>query len=266
MSNNKEPELLTFGGHLDVLRRMLFRIIGITLGLGIAIFYFKDEAFDWLLAPGRWDFVTYRALNRLCQWAGIDFGFSEFHVNLISTELAGQFMTHLSTSVMLALLLASPYIVFELFRFIAPALYEKERKYSMWLVVTIYLLFILGVAMSYYVIFPISFRFLGTYQVADAVTNQITLSSYVSSFVMLTLGMGAVFQIPIIVFFLSRIGILSDTVMRHYRRHAILIIFFLAAVITPSIDIFTLLLVAAPLCLLYEISIGVAARNCKFQK
>ncbi len=260
MSEENEDGLLTFGGHLDVLRRMLFRILGVMLVFGVVIFCFKDETFELLLAPSRWDFVTYRRIEELCCWAGFDFTLGEFYVKLISTELSSQFMTHLSTSVILALLCTSPYILYELFRFIAPALYENERRYGIRLMLAVYALFILGVLMCYYVIFPISFRFLGTYQVATVVENQITLSSYISSFTMLTFGLGLVFQIPIIIFFLAKMGLVSSETMRHYRRHAILIIFFVAAVITPSVDIFTLLLVALPLCLLYEAGIRIAGR------
>ncbi len=260
MEANSDGSMMTFGGHLDVLRKMLFRIIGVTLAFGVLIFCFKDSTFSLLLAPGRWDFITYRWLDELCAKIGLDFGMGEFHVRLISTELSGQFVAHLSTSALLGLLCASPYIVYELFRFIAPALYDSERRSSLRLIIAIYLLFIIGVLMSYYVVFPISFQFLGTYQVAAEVENQITLASYISSFTMLTFGMGLVFQLPIIVYFLAKSGLVSTRLMVHYRRHAILVIFFLAALITPSVDIFTLLLVAVPLCLLYEAGIWIARR------
>ena len=175
----KEEEKLTFGGHLEVLRKMLFRILGLTVCVGILIFCFKDWTFQMLLAPSKHDFVLYQWIERLCEMIGWNFVFEEYSVNLIATELSCQFMTHLSTSIYLALLAVSPYIVVELFRFISPALYENERKYSKVVGIAVYGLFVIGVLISYYVIFPISFRFLGTYQVADAVVNNITLKSYI---------------------------------------------------------------------------------------
>ncbi len=260
--SNDNGGMLTFGGHLDVLRKMLFRIIYVVLAFGILIFCFKDYTFSVLLAPSHWDFITYRGIENLCALIGFDFHFEEYHIRLISTELSGQFMTHLSSSVYLALLCASPYIVFELFRFVSPALYENERKYSVAVATAIYLLFIVGVLMSYYVVFPISFRFLGTYQVDMAIENQITLASYMSTFTTLTFMMGLVFQVPIIAFFLAKLGIVEAEMMARYRRHAFLIISIVAAIITPP-DVFTLILVAIPIYLLYEASIRIVkVVNC----
>lgn len=166
VTDNKEGTegLLTFGGHLEVLRRMLFRIIGVTGTVAAAVFCMKDTVWRLLLAPGEWDFATYRMIERAAHAAGLaDFRFSEYHVDLIATDLSSQFMTHVTTSVYLGLLGASPYILYELFRFISPALYDGERRYSVRALSVIYALFILGVLMSYYVLFPVSFRFLGTY-------------------------------------------------------------------------------------------------------
>ena len=252
--------LMTFGGHLEVLRRMLIRIIAVTLCLGVVIFCLKDTTFGLLLAPCDNHFVTYRAIERLCAAVGIDLHFETYEITLINTELSTQFMTHLSTSVYLALLFASPYIVIELYRFIVPALYDNERHYSVGVAVAVYLLFIVGVLMSYYVIFPFALRFLGTYQVAAGITNQINLSSYISTFTTLTFLMGLVFQIPVISFFLAKIGLLDAALMRTYRRHALIVIFLIAAIITPP-DIFTLVLVTLPMYGLYEVSILIV-RHC----
>ena len=174
--NNKD--LLTFGGHLEVLRRMLFRIIGVAGTLAIVIFCFKDITWRLLLAPSECSFATYKWIENLMSSLGFDFQFEQFSVDLIATDLSSQFMTHITTSVYLGLLGASPYILFELFRFVSPALYENEKKYSVQVVVIVYILFILGVLMSYYVLFPISFRFLGTYSVAEKIHSTITLDSY----------------------------------------------------------------------------------------
>jgi len=247
-------EMLTFGEHLEVLRKMLFRILGVTMVLGVVIFCFKDIVFPLLMAPRSNEFCTYRWIEQLAAAVGIGFKFEAFNIQLINTELSSQFMTHLSTSVYLALLLASPYIVFELFGFIAPALYDSERRYATAMVVAVYVLFILGVLMSYFVLFPVSLRFLGTYQVDASVNNVINLSSYISTFVTLTFLMGLVFQVPMVCFLLAKLGIIDADLLRHYRRHAIVIIAIISAIITPP-DIFTLVLVAVPMYGLYELSI-----------
>ena len=248
-------ELLTFGGHLEVFRQMLFRILAVAGVLAAIVFCFKDTTWQLLLAPSEWDFVTYRWIESLVQslW-NADFHFEEWHVDLIATDLSSQFMTHITTAIYLGLLGASPYILYELFRFISPALYDNERKYSVQVAFTIYFLFIVGVLMSYYVLFPISFRFLGTYSVAERVHSTITLDSYVTTFVSLTLVMGLVFQLPVIAFALSKLGFISSDMLAQYRKHAVLVIMTVAAIITPP-DIMTLVLVTIPLYLLYEVSI-----------
>lgn len=257
--NNADPNMLTFGGHLEVLRRMLFRIIAVVMVLAIAIFCFKDKTFELLLAPSQWDFVTYRYIEKFLHHIGISFQFNEFHINMIATELSSQFMTHISTALYLALLGASPYILVELFRFITPALYENEKKYSVQVAVTVYLLFIVGVLMSYFILFPISFRFLGTYQVSSMVTPNITLKSYISTFTTLTLVMGLVFQLPVIAFFLGKLEVVNSEFLKHYRKYALIVIMLIAAIITPP-DLMTLILVTIPLYFLYEVSILVLKR------
>lgn len=254
-----DPNLLTFGGHLEVLRRMLFRIIAVVMVLAVVIFCFKDKTFELLLAPSQWDFVTYRYIEKFLHRLGSNFTFNQFHINLIATELSSQFMTHISTALYLALLGASPYILIELFRFITPALYENEKKYSVQVAITMYLLFIVGVLMSYFVLFPISFRFLGTYSVSGMVESNITLKSYISTFTTLTLVMGLVFQLPVIAFFLGKLEVVTSSMLKHYRKYAFLVIMVMAAIITPP-DLMTLVLVTIPLYLLYEVSILVLRR------
>lgn len=256
MTQKDNSELLTFGGHLEVLRQMLFRIIGVTAIIAVVVFLFKDTTWQLLLAPSEWDFCTYRWLEGIMQRVGIDFRFEPYHVDLIATDLSSQFMTHITTSVYLGLLGASPYILYELFRFVSPALYDNERKYSVQVTSTIYVLFIIGVLMSYFILFPISFRFLGTYRVAERVHSNITLDSYVSTFVSLTFVMGIVFQLPVIAFLLGKMGIFSSDILSAYRKHALIVIMLVAAVITPP-DLMTLILVTIPLYLLYEISVRV---------
>ena len=248
--------MLTFGGHLEVLRQMLFRIIAVAGAIAMIVFCFKETTWEVLLAPSEWDFFTYRWLEAAMQSVGIDFHFNEFHVNMIATDLSSQFVTHITTAVYLGLLGASPYILYELFRFISPALYENERKYSVQVAGIIYVLFLLGVLMSYFVLFPISFRFLGTYSVSARVVSNITLDSYISTFVSLTLVMGVVFQLPVIAFFLGKLGFVSSELLSKYRKHSFIVIMLVAAIITPP-DLMTLILVTIPLYMLYEVSIRV---------
>ena len=231
---------------------MLFRILAVTGVIAIVVFFFKDTTWQVLMAPSEWDFCTYRWIESAMQAVGIDFRFEEFHVDMIATDLSSQFMTHITTAVYRA----SPYILYELFRFISPALYENERRYSVQVAGIIYVLFLLGVLMSYFVLFPISFRFLGTYSVSAKVVSNITLDSYISTFVSLTLVMGVVFQLPVIAFFLGKMEIVSSAMLANYRKHAFIVIMLVAAIITPP-DLMTLILVTIPLYLLYEISIRV---------
>ena len=255
-------ELLTFGGHLEVFRRMLFRILVVAGVLTIIVFCFKETTWRLLLAPSEWNFVTYRWIEQFIQQWDADFHFQEWHVDLIATDLSSQFMTHISTAVYLGLLGSSPYILYELFKFVSPALYENERRYSVQVVFIIYLLFIVGVLMSYYVLFPISFRFLGTYSVAERIHSTITLDSYVTTFVSLTLVMGLVFQLPVIAFALAKFGIITSEMLSKYRKHAVIVIATVSAIITPP-DIMTLILVAIPLYLLYEVSIRVIPNDVR---
>lgn len=259
MTDDGGQELLSFGDHLEVLRRMLFRIIAVAGVIAVVVFCFKETTFSMLLAPSEWDFVTYRAIEQVLQAMGFDFHFEPYHVQLIATELQSQFMTHISTAVYLGLLAASPYIMYELFRFISPALYENERRYSVRVTLTIYVLFVMGVLLTYFVLFPISFRFLGTYSVAESVTSTITIDSYISSMLSLTLVMGAVFQLPVICFILGKLGLINSTLLARYRRHAFVLLMVIAAIITPP-DIMTLVLVSLPLYMLYEVSIWVVKR------
>lgn len=261
MSNSQESTqgLMTMGGHLEVLRKMLFRILFVTLAVTILVFIFREQTFSIILAPRDSNFVFYRGVEWLLQSLGIDYHFESFNVELISTELSAQFMLHISTSFYVALLLASPYIVFELFRFISPALYDNEKKYSIPIVFVIYILFTIGVLMTYYILFPFSFRFLGTYQVDTSVKNTITLTSYISTLISMSLVMGIVFQLPVLAYILGKLGFISYSLLVQYRKWAMMLILTLSAIITPP-DIFTLVMVALPLYLLYEISIIILKR------
>lgn len=252
-----QNDKMTFGGHLEELRQMLFRILILVCGIAIVVFCSKNITWKILLAPSECDFCTYRWIESVAAKIGLaNFHFSYFSVDLITTDLSSQFMLHITTAMYLGLLGSSPFIIYELFRFISPALYESEKKYSVQVAVIIYLLFIAGVLMTYFVLFPISFRFLGTYNVADKVHSTITLDSYIDTFATLTLVMGIVFQLPVLSYILGNMGFINANMLSKYRKHSFIIIMFIAAIITPP-DLMTLVLVSIPLYLLYELSIHV---------
>ena len=169
-------------------------------------------------------------------------------------------MTHLSVSMWLGVVAAMPYLIYQLYGFVSPALYDNERRYSYYLIFCSVILFACGVLLNYFVIFPFSFRFLSTYQVSSEVVNQIALSSYISTFFMLSLMIGIIFEIPIMAYFLAKLDLISAEIMRKYRKHAFVVICIIAAIITPTADIFTLMLVALPIALLYELSIAIVKR------
>lgn len=253
-----ETHTQSFWEHLDVLRTAIVRIVAVAVVFGIAAFFFKEELFAVVLAPKDDGFVTYRLLGRMAAWAG---GAVEpFSVRLINTGLAQQFIIHMKTALCAGVLCASPYILYQLFRFVSPALYDNERRYVMRMVGGGYAMFGLGVLVCYFLIFPLTFRFLGTYQVSGEVDNLIALDSYISTLVMMCLAMGIVFEIPILSWLFAKLGFLSAEFMRRYRKHAIVIILVIAAVITPTSDVFTLSLVALPMWVLYEVSILIVKR------
>lgn len=249
----------SFWEHLDVLRAAIVKIVAVAVVFGIIAFCFKDELFAIVLAPKNDGFITYRFFNHIATWAGSETG--SFTVQLINTGLAQQFIIHMKTALCAGVLCASPYILYQLFRFVSPALYANERKYVVRVVGRGYFMFIIGVLVSYFLIFPLTFQFLGTYQVSGEVANLITLDSYISTLVLMCLSMGIVFEIPILSWLFAKLGFLSTVFMRKYRKHAIVIILVVAAVITPTSDVFTLLLVALPMWLLYEVSIFIVNKT-----
>lgn len=254
---SSEDENLTFWDHLDELRGMLLRIIGITVLFGIGAFFFKDLLFDIILAPTKNDFLTYRLIANLSQYTGA--AVDPFSVNLINTSLAQQFIIHMKTSMVAGLFCASPYVLYAILGFLSPALYKSERRYVYTLVGCAYLMFIVGVLLCYFLVFPFTFRFLGTYQVSADVVNMISLDSYMSTFTSMSIMLGVVFEMPVLCWLFAKLGMLKAEFMRNYRKHAIVVILILAAIITPTSDVFTLMLVSVPMWLLYEISIKVVS-------
>lgn len=222
---------MTFWEHLDELRSRLWRILVMVVIAMVLCFFFKEQLFAIVLGP------------------------KPEYLQLINVELTQQFLIHMRVALWAGLIIASPYIIYEVFAFIAPGLYENERRITIRAVVISYLLFVSGVLLSYFAIFPITVDFLGSYQVADYVTNTITLSSYISVMGIMCLLMGVVFELPVLCWLLAKVGLLKASFMRHYRSHAVVVILILAAVITPTGDPFTLSLVSIPIYLLWELSI-----------
>lgn len=250
----------SFWEHLDALRAALLKSVAAVVLFGAAAFCFRERLFAIVLAPRDADFITYRLLHMLTDpLSGTPM--PDFHVQLINTALTGQFVIHMKTALCTGLLCASPYVVYQLFRFVSPALYADERRYAVRVAGSGYLLFLLGVLVSYFLIFPLTFRFLGTYEVSPEVTNAITLHSYISTLATLSLALGIVFEIPVLAWFFARLGLLSADFMCRHRKHAVVLILVVGAIITPTSDIFTLLLISLPMWLLYEASIHIVRRT-----
>ena len=239
----------SFWDHLDELRGCIIRMLAVTGVAAAVAFCMKDSLFAVVLAPRSSDFVTFRIM-----------GTEYFCVSLMNTGLTEQFTVHLRVALYAGVLAASPYLLYVLFRFVSPALYSSERRYAVAIVGSGYVMFVLGTLLNYFLIFPLTVRFLGTYQVSPDVSNMLTLSSYTDTLVMMSIMMGIVFEMPVVSCLLARMGLINGSLMRRYRRHAIVAILVAAAVVTPTADAFTMLLVAAPVWLLYEVSAVLAVR------
>ena len=235
---------MTFWDHLDELRTVIIRSLVITMLAAAVAFCLKEQLFAVVLAPRTSDFITFRLM-----------GVEPFSIHLMNTGLTEQFMIHLKTAMYAGLLVASPYIIYLLFRFVSPALYDNERKYATTLVGSGYLMFMLGTLLNYFLIFPLTVKFLGTYQVSEDVANMLTLQSYMDTLLTMSLVMGIVFELPVVSWLLGKMGLINASMMRTWRKHAIVAILVVSAIITPTTDAFTLFIVALPIWLLYEVSI-----------
>ncbi len=234
----------TFWDHLDELRGCIIRGLVVMIVFGVVAFCLKEPLFDVVLAPSKSDFITYRVL-----------GGDAFSIHLMNTGLTEQFMIHLKTSLYAGLLMSSPYIIYILFRFVSPALYDNERRYAVQVVSSSYLMFILGTLVNYFLIFPLTVKFLGTYQVSPEVSNMLTIQSYTDTLISMSLVIGLVFELPVLSWLLAMMKVLKSAYMVSYRKHAMVAILVLAAIITPTTDAFTMFVVALPIWLLYEVSI-----------
>ncbi len=240
----------TFWEHLDVLRWVILRSLGVAVIFAITAFCLKDWLFAVVLAPRTSDFITFRLL-------GVD----PFSVHLMNTGLTEQFMTHMRVAMYAGVLCAAPYIIYELFRFVSPGLYAGERRAGFWIVTSGYVMFMMGTLLNYLLIFPLTVRFLGTYQVSADVDNMLTLQSYIDTLISMSLVMGVIFELPVVCAILGKMGFINGSLMARYRRHAIVAILIVAAIITPTTDVFTLCIVSLPIWLLYEASILLVKLN-----
>lgn len=259
-----EKKEMTFMDHLEELRWVLVRsAVSITLAACAAFFGYKILFDDILLGPRSPEFFTNRLMCHLAQLLdspSICINSKPF--NLINIDMAGQFNAQVSVSIYAGLIIAFPYIIYQLWKFISPALYEEERKKARGAVLIISGLFIIGVFFGYYFITPFSVDFLGTYSVSDQIVNQINLSSYISLVSSLSLVTGLVFEMPVLVFFLTKIGVITPKFLKKYRKHTFVVILIIAAIISPP-DVLSMTLIAIPLWALFEISILVSSRIIK---
>ena len=241
---------MTFWDHLDVLRKGIIRIAVALIGVTVVLFFFKDFLFGKIiLAPSESSFWLYRLLGQ------------DFSLSLVNIEVAAQFMIHMKVTFICAIILTFPYIIYELWHFIAPALYENERKAVSGAFAFASVLFYLGLCVGYLVIFPLMIHFFAGYQVTPDVPNAFSLSSYISLFTGTVLIFGVVFEFPTLISILSALGIVNREDLRQYRRHAVCAVVILAALITPSGDPFSLLVVTVPLYMLYEFSILICRKR-----
>lgn len=250
-------EEMSFWDHLEAFRWTLIRSVIALFIFTIVGFAFMPYLYDSIImAPTRSDFILYKYLCRLTSSFPLmpDFCNDSFHVKIINIRLASQFFRHMTTSFWLALILTFPYLIYEVWRFIKPALYETEKKSVKWAFAFGTLMFFLGCAVGYCVVFPMTLRFLAEYSLSEAIENEISLDSYMDNFLTLIFVMGVVFELPLVSWFLSKIGLLNRSFFKKYRRHAVVGLLVAAAIITPSGDPFTLSVVFVPLYFLYELS------------
>lgn len=235
---------MTFWDHLEDLRKSIFRVLSVFAVSVVVLFFFKNFIFDCIiLAPSRSDFFMYQLLG------------ADFSMTLVNIEVAAQFLIHMKITFIAALIFTCPYIIYEVWRFIAPALYEKEKKVVRGAFAFASILFYIGVLVGYTVVFPLMLNFFSGYQVSPDIPNTFSLTSYISLFTSMVLTFGIVFEFPTIIAVLSSLGIVRKDMLKSFRRHAICVVLILAAIITPSGDPFSLMVVSVPLYMLYEFSI-----------
>ncbi len=257
----KKTEDMSFLEHIETLRKHLIKAILAIVVFAVAAFFFKDFIFNEVLfAPKTPEFFTNDLMCRI----GRSFGTDAICINqepfdIINIKMTGQFMTHITVSLIVGLVLAFPFVFNEFWLFLKPALNKKEVKHSRGAVFSASMLFSIGALFGYYLIVPLSLNFLGNYEVSEGVSNQINLSSYIQTFTSVVLASAVVFELPVLIYFLSKIGLVTPKFLKKFRKHSIVVILALSAIITPP-DVFSQILVTVPLILLYEIGIGISKR------
>ena len=258
MANEKE---MAFLDHLEELRWHVVRAVGATFICMIVAFIFIREIFDNIVfAPAQLDFPAFKYMCDLGKLVGLDeLCVTELPFKIQSRNMTGQFMMSLTASFVIGLIVAFPYVVWEVWSFVKPGLQTKERKFSKGAVFAISGLFLLGVFFGYYILSPMTIWFLATYSISPLISNEFDITSYVSTIASLILGCGLLFQFPMVIYFLSKVGIVTPQLMRKYRKHSIVVILVLGAIITPSGDPFSLTVISLPLYMLFEISIYISS-------
>lgn len=256
-----EEKEMAFLDHLEELRWHVVRAVGATFICMIVAFVFIKEIFENIVfAPARIDFPAFKYMCKLGKLTGFDeLCVAELPFKVQSRNMTGQFMMSLTAAFVIGLIVAFPYVVWELWSFVKPGLQNKERKFSKGAVVAISFLFLLGVSFGYFILSPMTIWFLSTYSISDMIVNEFDITSYVSTISSLILGCGLLFQFPMVIYFLSKVGIVTPELMRKYRKHSIVVILILGAIITPSGDPFSLTVISLPLYVLFEISIYISS-------
>ena len=266
MGDEKE---MTFLDHLEELRWHVIRaLLGIVI-FTIGAFIYVREIFDFIIfAPAKLDFPSFKYMCKMGEWVGMQetLCITELPFKIQSRNMTGQFMMSLTASFVIGLIVSFPYVVWEFWRFVKPGLETKERKFSKGAVSAISFLFLLGILFGYYFLCPITIWFLSTYSISSVIVNEFDITSYVSTMSGLVLGCGLLFQFPVVIYFLTKIGIVTPQLMRNYRKHSIVGILILGAIITPSADPFSLTVISLPLYLLFEISILTSALVVRRQR
>ena len=256
----KDHNEMSFLDHLEVLRWHLIRSTVAIVAIGFVAFLMRDFIFDTVIfGPKNPDFPTYAVFCKLSRFVGLSEAFCETEplFRIQSRVMAGQFSAHIWTSIWAGFIIGFPYVLYEMWKFISPGLYEKERKYSKGFILIASLLFFLGVLFGYYVVAPLSINFLGSYKVSEEVFNDIDLASYISTVRAAVLACGIIFELPIIIYFLTKVGLVTPEVLRKYRKVALVIVLILSAIITPP-DVASQIIVAVPVLILYQISIYIS--------
>lgn len=263
----KNHNEMSFLDHLEILRWHLIRSTVAIVLIGLVAFLMKDFIFDTIIfGPKKMSFPTYRLFCNIATQIGIDSAFcaDSLPFTIQNRTMAGQFSAHIWTSIWAGFIIGFPYLLYEMWKFISPGLYENERKNSRGFILIASLLFFMGVLFGYYVVAPLSINFLGTYQVSKEVLNEIDISSFIATVRASVIACGIMFELPIIIYFLTKVGLVTPEILRKYRKIALVLVLILSAIITPP-DVASQIIVAVPVLILYQVSIYISSRVLKNQ-